>query len=31
MKVENFIETSHWTLLISDIRPRHTFIALAEQ
>jgi len=29
MRVENVIETSHWKLLISDIRPRHTYIALA--
>jgi len=29
MTVENFIDTSHWKLLISDIRPRHTSTALA--
>ena len=29
MTVENFNESSHWKLLISDIRPRHTSTALA--
>ena len=29
MRVENVIETSHWKLLISGIRPRHTSTALA--
>jgi len=29
MRVENVIETSHWKVLISDIRPRHTYTALA--
>jgi len=29
MTIENFIDTSHWKLLLSDIRPRTTFIALA--
>ena len=29
MRVENVIETSHWKLLISDIRPLHTSTALA--
>ena len=29
MIVGNFIETCHRKLLISDIRPRHTFTALA--
>jgi len=29
MTVENFIETSHWSLLISAIRPRNTYTALA--
>jgi len=29
MRFENVIETSHWKLLISDIRPRHTSTALA--
>jgi len=28
-EVENFNETSHWKLLISNIRPRHTSAALA--
>jgi len=27
MRVENVIETSHWNLLISDVRPRHTSTA----
>jgi len=31
MTVENFIDTSHWKLLISDIWPRHTSTALAAQ
>jgi len=29
MRVENLIKTSHWKLLISDIRPRPTSAALA--
>jgi len=29
MTVENFTETSHWKLFISEIRPRHTSTALA--
>jgi len=31
MTVENFIETSHWKLLISDIRPRLTSTAAAHR